>query len=51
MPTGLRSFRDPDCVPRTIRVGMRLDKYRVTSRLGSGGFATVYGAHDLIENR
>lgn len=36
---------------RTVRVGRRLDKYRLVKRLGSGGFATVYSAMDTIENR
>ncbi|MGV3484810.1 MAG: serine/threonine-protein kinase [Planctomycetaceae bacterium] len=36
---------------RTLRIGSRLDKYRLLRRLGCGGFATVYSAMDQIENR
>nr|WP_145354827.1 serine/threonine-protein kinase [Roseimaritima multifibrata] len=36
---------------KTIRVGTRLDKYRLLKRLGSGGFATVYAAMDELEHR
>ncbi len=36
---------------RTLRVGSRLDKYRLIRRLGEGGFATVYSAQDTIEDR
>ena len=34
-----------------LRVGRRLDKYRLLRRLGEGGFATVFSAQDLIEDR
>ena len=33
------------------RVGARLDKYRITKRMGQGGFSTVFAATDLIEDR
>lgn len=36
---------------RSLRVGMRLDKYRLLRRLGCGGFSTVYAALDTLENR
>ncbi|MEM1069356.1 MAG: serine/threonine-protein kinase [Planctomycetota bacterium] len=35
----------------TLRVGRRLDKYRIRRRLGEGGFATVFEAQDMIEDR
>lgn len=34
-----------------LRVGMRLDKFRLTRRMGQGGFATVFAATDLVEDR
>lgn len=37
--------------PRTLRLGQRLDKYRLLKRMGEGGFATVYSAQDTIEHR
>ncbi|QEG38470.1 Serine/threonine-protein kinase PrkC [Roseimaritima ulvae] len=36
---------------KSLRIGMRLDKYRLLKRLGCGGFATVYAAMDELENR
>lgn len=36
---------------RNIRIGSRLDKYRIQRRLGEGGFATVFAALDTIEDR
>ncbi len=36
---------------RSLRVGSRLDKYRLQRRLGEGGFATVFSAIDTIEDR
>lgn len=34
-----------------IRIGTRMDKYKIQRRLGEGGFATVYAAMDTIEGR
>ena len=34
-----------------LRVGCRFDKFRILRRLGEGGFATVYAAHDVLEDR
>ncbi|MDF1840926.1 MAG: serine/threonine-protein kinase [Rubripirellula sp.] len=41
---------DGDDLPN-LRVGRRLDKYRIQKRLGEGGFATVFAALDMIEGR
>jgi len=43
--------QDGSSHPRNLRVGSRLDKYRLLRRLGCGGFATVYAAMDTLENR
>lgn len=51
MTVSLKIFVGDSGVMRSLRVGSRLDKYRLTKRLGSGGFATVYSALDQIENR
>ena len=49
MAPQLRIFCDTP--KRSLRIGSRLDKYRLVSRLGEGGFATVFGAVDTIEDR
>lgn len=51
MPPSLKLFRGQSSELGSLRIGSRLDKYRLTKRLGEGGFATVYAAHDQIENR
>ncbi len=51
MTVNLRIFTGDNDVARTLRIGSRLDKYRLIKRLGCGGFATVYSAMDQIENR
>ena len=33
----------------SLRIRQRLDKYRVVSKLGAGGFAHVYRARDTVE--
>ncbi|MEM0925542.1 MAG: serine/threonine-protein kinase [Planctomycetota bacterium] len=40
-----------DSATTNLRVGSRIGKYRLTSRLGEGGFSTVYSAMDTIEGR
>ncbi len=51
MTVSLKIFLGDDEVSRPLRIGSRLDKYRLTKRLGHGGFATVYSASDQIECR
>jgi serine/threonine-protein kinase len=41
----------PGRSPRRLRAGARLDKYRVITCLGQGGFSTVYAAYDTLEGR
>ncbi len=51
MTVSLKLFCGDSEVVRSLRIGCRLDKYRLLKRLGNGGFATVYSALDQIENR
>ncbi len=51
MTVPLKIFGGNLQVTRNLRVGSRLDKYRLLRRLGQGGFATVFAAHDTIEDR
>ena len=47
----LKIFRGDADRPRPLRIGGRLDQYRLLERLGEGGFSTVYSAIDTIEDR
>ena len=49
--TTFRIFSKKKSATTTLRVGSRLGKYRLTKRLGEGGFATVFAATDTIEGR
>lgn len=51
MAPSIKIFPNSSGNPSPIRIGSRLDKYRLDRRLGEGGFATVYAATDLIEQR
>lgn len=51
MTVSLKLFCGDGEVVRSLRIGSRLDKYRLIRRLGHGGFSTVYAALDQIENR
>ncbi len=51
MTASLKIFSGEFVVTRNLRVGSRLDKYRLIRRLGEGGFATVFAALDTIEDR
>ena len=48
MAASLRILRGTSDDPSPLRLGSRLDKYRLLKRMGEGGFATVYAAKDLI---
>jgi eukaryotic-like serine/threonine-protein kinase len=51
MTVSFKIFIGDGEVVRSLRIGSRLDKYRLVRKLGYGGFATVYAALDQIENR
>ena len=51
MAASLKIFRGNSDESRPLRLGGRLDKYRLLKRMGEGGFATVYAARDMIVDR
>ncbi len=50
MPLSLK-IQQEATTASSLRIGAKLDKYKLTRRMGEGGFATVYSAIDTIENR
>jgi len=51
VPSPLKIFSADGNDTPALRVGSRLDKFRILRRLGEGGFATVFAAHDMVEDR
>lgn len=51
VPDALKIYRGHCDTTPALRVGSRLDKYRLQRRLGEGGFATVFAALDTVECR
>lgn len=51
MAASLKILRSDLDEPRSLRIGQRLDKYRLLKRMGEGGFATVFSAQDIIVDR
>lgn len=49
--TSFKIFAEQPAASPSLRIGMRLEKYRLQKRLGEGGFATVYAAMDTVEGR